>query len=261
MRCRIRRREAGAGDVELGLRLLQGRAWRETAEDRDGRARARAQRGPVHAERYPDPFIAGEPEGVRHHADDRRGRRAHVHRSSQDVRCAVEARSPHRLADDHHQRLARRLVLRREHAAQEWDRSHHPERAGGNLRARYGFHSPVLGREVALEHHGGAEVRDGLQPASPGCEVVQRTRLRAGRPRVPVDDRHHGGGIPNRQSRVQPLVQGFEVHGAERDPDRERQGANDGEPRVPHQHAEPDLEVQPGKAHGRHDYTLYCKVL
>ena len=195
VRLRIAGRHARSDDAQLGPRIVDRRAGRQAAEDRHGRTRARRKRGSVHAQRRPDALAHGEAEAFRHHADDRCGGGAQLHRSTHHCRITREACLPQRVTDDDHRRLRRLFILLRQRTTQQRCRPHQPERVGRDLRSPHRLHAPVLGGEVAHEDNRRAQVVDRLDLLAPDREVVQRSPFGRERVHVPVANRDHTVGI------------------------------------------------------------------
>jgi hypothetical protein len=135
-----------------------------------------------------------------------------------------------------------------ERAAEERARGRDAERRGADLRHVRRQRLAVARDEVALRQPVRPELRDRLQLGAPGGEVVQHARLRAPRGRVPALERHHAVGVGEGEPRGEHLA--GELERARGHPDGEREGepADEREPRVLHEHADAELEVEPRDA-------------
>jgi hypothetical protein len=123
-----------------------------------------------------------------------------------------------------------------------------PERRRADLGHLDRLAAAIAGDQVALERAVRAKVPHGRQLRAPRGEVVRHVRLHPTPLRVPVLDRHDATAVRQRERRANDLRDHLESGRA--DPDRERDGesADERQPRVPQQHPEAELEVQPGEA-------------
>jgi hypothetical protein len=187
-------------------------------------------------------------ETLGHDADDRCGAGPQLDGATQHLRITIEARRPDLVADDDHRRLCWLFVVLHQRPTEHRCHPCHRERAGRDLGSSHGLDAPVLSGEVAHEDDGRAQVAYRLHLVTPHGEVVKRSRFRLELVAVPVQNRNDTRGIAKRQPRILELMDRLEVGRRERDRNSDRHRADDGEARVPHQHAEPDLEVEPRKS-------------
>jgi len=149
--------------------------------------------GKVEPERDPDLALRREPEAVRHHADDR------VRHAADRQALRVEARArespaPQALADDNHARAAGRVLLRREDATLERQRSQCPEERRRHACGAHPRWSVGLADVDARGSHR-AQLDEGRALLAPRHVVVRRDGERRAVVRPGLPDDHQRAGI------------------------------------------------------------------
>lgn len=190
-----------------------------------------------------------ERELLRHDAHDGALHVPEAYGPADHVRVPAEACLPDIVADDDNWRRACKFVRFDEKAAKQRPHACRPEGGRADLRnsdrLADGLAPAVPHEKVAFGRAEGADVLDGLELVAPGDKVVQRARLLAARDHVPELDPHDTVPIGQRQPGVQPLSDELECARADPDCERHRQPADHRQPRIPRQHPEAQLEVQP----------------
>ncbi len=238
---------------EFRLRLLECGAVGEPSEHGDGGAPARSLVGNGRAERQPRVVSDRESEAPGHHPHHGGVRAVELHGLPDDCGVARKARMPHVVSEDHHRRRFCPFVRGHERTTQKRRRGGNAEPGRGNgcdvQRARLAVTSHEVARDVLPRAHVGHRSH-GLPPHE---EVVQRARFGGIRLHVPVLQVHYAVTVRQRQRGVHGEHGHLEDDAAGQDGERHSEAADDGQPRVLHEHAdaEPEVEIQsaePGQA-------------
>src|SRR5262245_32683091 len=107
----------------------------------------------------------------------------------------------------------------------------------------------VVHAQVAFQDLSCANLLNRPELCAQGCEAVQRTRVRPVPLEVPIAQRYDALSIGERQSRVHQLADELERGGTATNRKGHGHTTHDGEPWILQEHAQPELEVKPGKAH------------
>jgi hypothetical protein len=143
----------------------------------------------------------------------------------------------------------RRLVTIHERAPDQRADPGHSKRGGAHLGAVDGFAPLPVHNHVPLDQPKTADVRDGSKSLPPGEEVVgtRRAHARLGpMPEVQPDD---AISIGERHRRIGDPLNDLERAGPDGDCDGHRQAPDHREHRIPGQHPESHLDVQPRQSH------------
>jgi hypothetical protein len=138
----IRRGQARRDPAHLLLRLLQGDAGTQAAQDAQPVVAALGAPARVDGQRHPQVDLQGMPRGRAHDAHDRVIQPVDPHRRAHDARIGPEAAPPERFVQHGHVGLAGRVLPGSERPAQQGPRAQHLEELGRDRRGRRA-HRPV----------------------------------------------------------------------------------------------------------------------
>ena len=196
----------------------------------------------------PELLPARHREALGHHAHDRRGDTADAERGTDDVGTGAEPRAPVVVADHHDLGRPDDFVRGREHAP---PRGRHPrqrERGRAHLRPPRALRAAVVRDHVHLPEQRGPDEGERGE-ARPQRLVVAETQqlLRA---RLLVAAHHADDLVAPIEGRrlVEDGVEEMMGGQARRDADPEGEDHHQREPRVLHEHPDPELQVEPGDA-------------
>jgi hypothetical protein len=198
----------------------------------------------VQAKRHPEGARVQEDELPRHDADHGVMDLAQPDASPDGGEIAIEILLPRTVGDHHDGGCARALVVQGKRSAMERRDPRDAECGRGELRYCDELDPPVREDEVALRRPGCTEVLDRRELFAPPREVVQRRSVRATRGSIPVPDRDDPLGLDVWQVAVQHPPHDLGSRCACPDPERDREPADDRQPRVLDQHPEAEDEVE-----------------
>ncbi len=211
-------------------------------------ARARLHRRFVDLQRLPDLVDRREPERRRHHAHDGRRHVADEDLRAEEAGIRRESLAPDPLADHDDRRRRRARVGVGQRAPEDRRDARHRERRRGHFGDRDRLDDAVAHQEVARHAAAGGDVGERARAAAPAQEVRDDARFgRVGRAIVVLDD-DDLIAVGQRQARPEHQRDEREHRDADGNRQRERAAADERQHRVAHEHAHPELEIEPGQS-------------
>ena len=227
------------------MRARERRVRREPAED-DAFGTGVAQHlvGPA-PQRNPVPEVVRELEAVRHDADDGVHGLAEPQLASDDVSRAGEAPLPDVVADDDDGGGAGRQVGVDDDPADERRHPRNPEPGGRDLGDRHEFDRSVGRDHVAPDRLEGADIIDRLQAGAPTLDVLPRRVPPLTGLAVPHLDGDDPVALFERKRSPQEDVERGEHDRRDADRHGHRQPADQRQPPVADEQAEPEPDIEP----------------
>ena len=230
------------------MRARERRARREPTEDDAFGTGVRQHPVGPESERNPVPEVERELEAVRHDTDDGMHVLAESQFASDDVSRAGEAPLPDVVADDDDVGGAGRRIGVSDRPADQRRHPRDPKSGGRDLGDRRELDRTVGRDDVAPDRLERADVTDRLQAGAPTLDVLPRRVTPPAGLAVPHLDGDNPVPLVERQPTPHDDVERSEHDRGDGDRQGHRQPADQRQPPVPDEQAEPEPDIEPRRA-------------
>ena len=244
----VRRVATNADGRQLRARLASRRSFLEAAVHPNGGTQAVGVVDGPPPEGQPELLPARHREARGHHPHDRRGDAADAERGADDVGTGAEPRAPVVVPDHHHLGRPDGLVRLRERTS---PRGRHPrqrERGRAHLRPPRALRPAVVRDHVHVPEQCGPDGCERGEARSQRLVVAETQRLLPARLLVEAHHAHDLVAPIEGRGLVEDGVDEMMGGQARRDADAEGEDHHQREPRMLHEHPDPELQVEPGDA-------------